>query len=160
MRRARVAINTAVFATAVRVDRLGKGKVRRLVTGNNAPGPLHGDDGQGTAGLFLQRRIPAVVESLARILLEAPFGVQGGAAALVDRAMVAGYRLHCHTGHLTSIASNKEAPQERARVRGPGFEWSCYSSLVSRPSYLTTVPSSGSPPCITRTRDWRTHRGC
>src|SRR5882672_11852883 len=116
MRRARVAVNAAVFATAVRVDRLGEGNVRRFVAGNDAPGPLHGDDGPGTAGLFLQRRIPAVVESLARILLEAPFGVQGGAAALVDRAMVAGYRLHCHTGHLTSIASTKEAPK-----KGPGY---------------------------------------
>src|SRR6267378_330364 len=119
MRRARVAINTAVFATAVRVDRLGERNVGRFVAGNDAPGPLHGDDGPGTAGLLLQRRIPAVVEGLASVLLEAPFRVEGGAAALVDRAMVTSYRLHCHTGHLTSISSNREAHQTKGRGTRP-----------------------------------------
>src|SRR5712692_10828358 len=106
MRRARVAVDAAMLATAVGVDRLGEGNVRRFVARNDASGPLHGNDGPGTTWLLLQRHIPAVVESFARIVLEAPFGVEGGAAAFVDRAIITSYRLHRHTGHLTSIASN------------------------------------------------------
>ncbi len=155
MRRACVAIDATVFATAIGVDRLSERDVRRVIAGNDTLGPLRGDDGPGTARFLLRRRVPAVFESLARILLETPFGIEGGAAALVGLAMITGYGLHSHTGHLTSITPTWEEPR-----KGPSYRVRGSSGAATRPWYPITIPSSSLPSCTAPFRDWRTRRGC
>ncbi len=115
--RPRVAIDAAVLAAAIGVDRLLERDVGRGVARDHRAalvGDHLGRRGRGL-GLRLGERAPAVVERLERRRLEAVGGVVGRAAALVRRWIEL-------SGHLASLGRhqehNKNKPAARTLVDG------------------------------------------
>lgn len=84
MRRARVAINAAVLAAAVRVDGLLVRNVRRAVAADDAARLLDRDGGGERRGRFIILR-PAVVKSFAVKLFETPLEIERSATPLGKR---------------------------------------------------------------------------
>ncbi len=79
-----VAVDSAVLAPPIGVDRLGEGDVGRGVAGNQTAGGVGDQLGAGRRGIGqLVEGAPAIVEGLAARGLEAVRGVEGGTAALM-----------------------------------------------------------------------------
>src|SRR5262245_11647493 len=79
MRRPRKAINAAVFATPVGIDRLFEADVGAVVAGDDALGGF--EVNLGLEGRKVAQARPAIVEGLPRLTFKAPDAVGAGAAA-------------------------------------------------------------------------------
>ncbi len=90
VRRSRKTINAAVFAAAIRVDRLAEGDVRRVVAADHAARAFLGDLGARAWRILVQQRaLPAVVLGLMADAFEAALGI-GRSTAALERAGGAG----------------------------------------------------------------------
>ena len=113
VRRPRVAVDAAVLAAAVRIDRLLEMDVRRIVAADDRARALLGHD-----GIRPRRRlvlaIPAVVLARARDRLEAAFAIRRRAAALDARRRIDAVQ----GGGLFGTAFHCRAIMRRSRLTG------------------------------------------
>src|SRR5215471_8595130 len=88
VRRPREAVDAAVLAAAIRVDRTIKGNIRRVVAGDNGAGRVAND-----LGLDWRRRVvfgrPAVVKANALFLIVAAGCVRSGTSSF-EKAWIGG----------------------------------------------------------------------
>src|SRR5713226_6035432 len=103
MARARVAVDAAVLAAAVRVDRLLEADVGRVVARDNRARALLGDRGLEQARVLLLGS-PAVVERLAQGAFETPLQERARSAKRGFRhnAMLSRYCINDHHIYLTT----------------------------------------------------------
>lgn len=92
VRRSRKTIDTAVLATAVRVDRLSEMDIRRIVAADHAARAFLGDLGARARAILVEQLTrPAVIFGVVPDALKATFGIGRGAAPLdlaADRGAV------------------------------------------------------------------------
>src|SRR5258706_428858 len=91
MARPRIAIHAAVLAALVRIDRPLERDVRRVVARDDGPRVLNRDDGperRRLVALVARRRVPAVIDHLARIATGAVAGIERGAATINSWGLV------------------------------------------------------------------------
>ena len=112
--RPRVAIEAAVLAAAVGIDRAVEGNVGRLVAGDDRSRLLPGDLGCERLGRFVLG--PAVVERLAPLDLETAGGVGRGAASAPELG-----RQDAFGDRLGTMARVRDGGSERGRVHGLGL---------------------------------------
>jgi len=110
VRRTGIAVDTSMKASRVRIDRLRERNIRRVVAGNDARDALGGHDGLERL-LFVLRRVPAIIERFALLVLEATLGIDARAAALAGVGVLAaggleGHRPYtCMNDQYTSLAA-------------------------------------------------------
>jgi hypothetical protein len=93
-----------MLASLVGIDRLREADVGRVVVTDDAFRALHRDlRFQRRRIPFIGRRVPAVVEWIALRRLEAPFGIDAGAAAFAWVGVLAGEGLEGHGVRIRSI---------------------------------------------------------
>ena len=122
MARPRVAIDAAVLAAAVRIDRAVEADIRRVVAGDDRPRRIHGQ-GRGQRRRLFVGRAPAVVER------DAPFGFE--ASAIVARRAASLARPDC--GRHIHAADNAARHENNSRTI-------CNCSLAP---LAPTLPSPG-----------------
>ncbi len=110
------AIDAAMLAAAIGIDRLVEGNVRRLVAGDDGAGGVVDDFGaQRGRGVIIGAPaiVPAVIHQHAGLLFIAPDGVGDGAAAAQAARIGGDVQDSCHAGTDTPDNENKSSTRLR-----------------------------------------------
>ena len=113
MRGAREAVDAAMLAAPVGVDRAVEGHVGAGVARDHAARPLDAD--LGAHQTFFLDDLPAVMHPFAQVGLEPPHGSTGGAARLQALAWVGRRQIEWQQTHAAKLEHNKNI---RQRIRG------------------------------------------
>src|SRR5208282_6109976 len=108
-----VAVNAAVLAAAIGIDRLRERNVRRIVARDNAFRVFDGD--VRLERLLAAFVMPAVVECFACGMLKAAFGIDAGAAAFARRGT---FVIECFKQHSTTLRRDSARSNAKAWEAG------------------------------------------